>query len=81
MDENLSTTAPNLTPDRAYLSVTRMPDGRYCVAYTAGNVRRLSYTPSAELVVRQAQRAGDIPICTDDAALRQRCQDVDLPLI
>lgn len=80
MDENRPT-APDPTPDRAYLSVTRLPDGRYCVAYTTSRVRRLSYTPSAEQVVRQAQCAGDIPISTDDAALRQCCQDVDLPLM
>jgi len=68
-------------PDRAYLAVTRMPDGRYCVAYTVGTVRRRSYTPSAEQVIRQAQRAGDLPISTDDDVLRQRCQDVHLPLL
>jgi len=69
------------TPDRAYLAVARLPDGRYAVSYTAGEVSRRSYTPSVEQIIRQAQRAGNIPIRTDDDALRQRCQDVELPLI
>jgi len=68
-------------PDRAYLVVTRMPDGRYCVVYTAGKVRRRSYTSTLEQVVRQAQLAGSIPVCTDDETLRKRCQEVALPLI
>lgn len=67
--------------DRAYLLVTQMPDGRYCVAYTDGEVSRQSYTPSVEHVIRQAQRAGNIPIRTEDALLRQRCLDVNLPLL
>ncbi|GAB4433179.1 MAG: hypothetical protein OHK0015_21630 [Chloroflexi bacterium OHK40] len=61
--------------------VTRMPDGRYCVAYTNGVLSRRSYTPSLEQVIRQAQLAGGLPIRTDDAALRQRCQEVALRLI
>ncbi len=69
------------TPVGAYLIVTRTPDGRYCVAYTAGSMSRRSYTPLLEQVVRQAQRAGGIPIHTDDEALRQRCQDLALPLV
>lgn len=67
--------------DRAYLMVTRAADGRYCVAYIDGSVSRRSYTPSLDQVIRQAQRAGGLPIRTDDGALRQRCQDEALPLL
>jgi hypothetical protein len=73
--------APPEAHSGAYLAVTRLPDGRYCVAYTAGGISRKSYTPSLEQVVRQAQRAGGLPVRTDDSALRQRCQDAQLPLI
>lgn len=65
----------------AYLEVSCLPDGRYAVVYTAGVVRRCSYTPSAEQVVRQAQRAGNLPIRTNDETLRQHCQAVELPLL
>ncbi len=68
-------------PTGAYLEVTRLPDGRYCVAYTAGEISRKSYTPSLDQVIRQAQRAGGLPVRTDDSALRQRCEDAALPLI
>ncbi len=73
------TTGP--APDHAYLNVTRLPDGRYCVAYTDGQVSRRSYTPSVEQVIRQAQRAGHLPIRTDDDVLRERCKDAQLPLM
>lgn len=76
------TTATNETPPAGvHLIVTRTPDGRFCVAYTNGEMSRRSYTSSLEQVVRQAQRAGGIPVQTEDEALRQRCQDVALPLI
>lgn len=68
-------------PPETHLIVTRAPDGRYCVIYRNGGMSRRSYTPSLEQVVRQAQRAGGIPISTEDEALRQRCRDVALPLI
>jgi rRNA-processing protein FCF1 len=61
--------------------VTRLPDGRYCVAYTDGSVSRRSYTPLVEQVVRQAQRAGGIPVRTDDEVLRQHCREAAVPLI
>lgn len=67
--------------DHAYLMVTRAPDGRYCVAYIDRGVSRRSYTPSLDQVIRQAQRAGGIPVRTDDEELRQRCQDAALPLM
>lgn len=69
------------TAGGAYLKVTRTPDGRYCVAYTIDTLSRRSYTPQLEQVVRQAQRAGGIPIHTDDEALRQRCRELALPLL
>jgi hypothetical protein len=68
-------------PSRAFLDVSRLPDGRFEVAFTQGELRRKSYTPSVELVVRQALRAGGIPVRTDDAELKQRCLDAQVPLI
>ena len=65
----------------AYMDVTRLPDGRYCVLYIDGSVNRRSYTPSIEQVIKQAQRAGSIPVRTDDPTLRQRCRDMALRLI
>lgn len=65
----------------AYLDVSRLPDGRYAVVYTAGAVRRCSYTPVVEQVVRQAQRAGNLPIRTDDETLREHCHTVELSLL
>lgn len=66
---------------RIYLLVTKAPDGRYCVAYIDGSTERRSYATSADQVIRQAQRAGDIPIRTDDDTIQRRCQDLALPLI
>jgi hypothetical protein len=73
--------AGSATPSQAYLLVTRLPDGRYCVAFTDGGVSRKSYTSSVEQVVRQAQRAGSLPVRTDDQELRQRCAESKLSLI
>ncbi len=78
--ESTSTTG-STTSSQAYFLVTRLADGRYCVAFTDGDVSRKSYTPSVEQVVRQAQRAGNLPIRTDDQELRQRCAESKLPLI
>ena len=64
-----------------YLDVTRTADGRYCVAFTRDGVSRRSYTPSIEQVIGQAQRAGNIPVQTDDLALRQRCQEAGVAVI
>lgn len=74
-------TAGETAPSDAHLVVTRTSDGRYCVAYIHRGVSRRSYTASVEQVIRQAQRAGSIPVQTDDEALRQRCQEAALPLI
>lgn len=76
-----TSTVSNSTTGQAYLVVTRLPDGRYCVAFTDGGVSRKSYTSSVEQVVRQAQRAGSLPVRTDDQELRQRCVECELPLI
>lgn len=76
-----TSTTGKTTASQAYLLVTRLPDGRYCVAYTDGGVSRKSYTPSAEQVVRQAQRAGGLPVQTEDLELRKRCAEAELPLI
>lgn len=81
MSEEHSTSVGNATPISPYLVVTRLPDGRYCVAFTAGGTSRKSYTTSAEQVVRQAQRAGGLPVRTDDSELQQRCKESALPLI
>lgn len=71
----------NPQASRACLIVTALPDGRYSVEYTDGTVSRHSYTRLVEQVVRQAQRAGGLPIRTDDDEIRRRCQDVGVPLI
>lgn len=81
MSEAQTSTAGETAPAGAYLDVTRTADGRYCVAYTGGGVSRRSYTSSVEQVIRQAQRAGGIPVRTDDEALRRSCQEAALPLV
>lgn len=68
-------------PARAYLDVTRVSDGRYCVAFVRGESSRRSYTPSVEQIVVQAQRAGSIAVRTDDPALRQYCQEAGVALL
>lgn len=67
-------------PTDAHLVVTRTADGRYCVAYIRSGVCRRSYTRSVEQVIRQAQRAGRLPVHTEDEVLRQRCHEAELPL-
>lgn len=69
------------SPAHAYLDVTRASDGRYCVAFIRGEFNRRSYTPSAQQIVVQAQRAGSIAVRTDDADLRQRCQEAGVALL
>lgn len=64
-----------------YLDVSRLADGRYCVQFVKdGAPSRTSYAGEAEAVVRQAQRAGNIPVRTRDAELRHACESqlVDL---
>lgn len=69
------------SPVHAYLDVTRASDGRYCVAFVRGDFNRRSYTPSVEQVIVQARRAGSIAVRTDDAHLRQRCQEAGVVLL
>ena len=66
----------------AYLDVVRQEDERYCVQFIKyGAIPRRSYTRHAGDVVKQAQRAGNIPIRTDDAELRRMCHDQLVELI
>jgi hypothetical protein len=59
-----------------YLDVVRLGDGRYSVQFVKqGALPRTSYTNQAHAVVKQAQRAGNIPIHTSDAELRRLCLD------
>lgn len=61
---------------RAYLDVSRVSDGRYCVAVVRNGIwSRKSYTATAQAVVKQAQRAGNLPIQTTDHELRTLCVD------
>lgn len=65
-----------------YLDVVRLGDGRYSVQLVKhGVVPRTSYTYQAGAVVKQAQRAGNIPIHTSDADLRRMCGDQSVELI
>jgi hypothetical protein len=65
-----------------YLDVVRLDDGRYCVQFLKdGAVPRISYTGKAGDVVKQAQRAGNIPIHTSDTDLRRMCRDELVELI
>jgi hypothetical protein len=67
---------------RTYLDVVRLEDGRYCVQFVKrGAAPRTSYTGHASAVVKQAQRAGNIPIHTGDAELRRMCDDQLVELI
>ncbi|MFL5806746.1 MAG: hypothetical protein ACJ8CR_34090 [Roseiflexaceae bacterium] len=66
----------------AYLDVVRLDDERYCVQFIKyGAIPRTSYTWHVGDVVKQAQRAGNIPIRTNDAELRRMCQDQSVELI
>jgi hypothetical protein len=65
-----------------YLDVVRLDDGRYCVQFVKQGVApRTSYTGQADAVVKQAQRAGNIPIHTSDADLQRICRDQLVELI
>jgi hypothetical protein len=66
---------------RAYLDVTRAPDGRYCVTFIRGEFSRRSYTSSAEQIIGQARRAGNIAVRADDADLRQHCHEAGVTVI
>jgi hypothetical protein len=65
-----------------YLDVVRLGDGRYSVQFVKpGAVPRISYTGQVSVVVKQAQRAGNIPIHTTDADLQRLCRDQQVELI
>lgn len=74
MAEEMLGTASARYSSQPYLEVTHLEDGRYCVWFRRnGTPLRKSYTPHARAVVKQAQRAGHIPIHTVDKELRQLC--------
>ena len=78
-----TTSNDNSVPEHGpYLDVVRLGDGRYSVQLVKhGVVPRTSYTYQAGAVVKQAQRAGNIPIHTSDADLRRICGDQSVELI
>ena len=67
---------------RPYLDVVRLADGRYRVQLVKhGFPPRTSYTGQAGAVVKQAQRAGNLPIHTTDDDVRRICRDQLVELI
>jgi hypothetical protein len=67
---------------RPYLDVVRLGDGRYRVQLVKhGVVPRTSYTGQPDAVVKQAQRAGNLPIHTSDEDVRRICRDQLVELI
>lgn len=71
-----------LLHDGPYLDVVRLNDGRYCVQFVKhGAVPRTSYTGQAIAVVKQAQRAGNIPVHASDADLQRLCREQLVELI
>lgn len=69
-------------PSRPYLDVVRQSDGRYRVQLVKhGVVPRTSYTGQPGAVVKQAQRAGNLPIRTSDADVQRLCRDQSVELI
>ena len=82
MATDTATNDQSLLHHGPYLDVMRLADGRYCVQFVKqGVVPRTSYTGQADAVVKQAQRAGNIPIHTSDADLRRLCRDQLVELI
>lgn len=82
MAEEMTSTTATLHQSQPYLDVLRLDDGRYCVQFMrSGTPPRKSYTPHAQAVVKQAQRAGHIPVHTTDEELRQLCQDHMVQLV
>jgi hypothetical protein len=67
---------------RPYLDVVRLGDGRYRVQLVKhGTPPRTSYTGQPDAVVKQAQRAGNLPIRTSDDDVRRICRDQMVDLI
>lgn len=82
MKAGTNTTASMLPQPYAYLDVVRLDDGRYRVRFVKDGVPpRISHTDDAGDVVRQAERAGNIPVRTEDAELRSVCDDRMVKLI
>jgi len=82
MATDTTTNVNSLTHQGPYLDVVRLEDGRYCVQFVKqGAVPRTSYTGRVGDVVKQAQRAGNIPIHTNDADLWRLCRDQLVELI
>ena len=82
MASDMTTNDNSILNQRPYLDVMRLGDGRYCVQFVKhGAVPRTSYTGHAEDVVKQAKRAGNIPIHTSDTELRHMCRDQLVELI
>lgn len=82
MATDTTTTDTSTTHPQAYLDVVRLDDGRYCVQFVKdGVIPRTSYTNHVGAVVKQAQRAGNIPIHTNDVDLRRMCRDQSVELI
>lgn len=79
--DDISPAHERAAPAGPYLVVSSTADGRYAVVFTIGTVARRSVASSLDQVIRQAQHAGGLPIRTDDSELRQRCLELNLPLI
>lgn len=82
MTNDATTDQSSLLPPRPYLDVVRESDGRYRVQLVKpGVVPRSSYTGQPSAVVKQAQRAGNLPIRTSDADVQRLCRDQSVELI
>ena len=76
MPTDMTDDAAALLHPGPYLEVIHLEDGRYSVQFVKqGALPRTSYTYQAHAVVKQAQRAGNIPIHTNDAELQCLCRD------
>ena len=82
MITDTTTNDASLPTSSSYLDVARLDDGRYCVQFVKyGAIPRTSYTIHMGAVVKQAQRAGNIPIHTNDVDLQRMCRDQLVELI
>jgi len=65
-----------------YLDVARLTDGRYCVHFMKqGVIPRTSYALRVGDVVKQALRAGHVPVRTSDEELQRACSDQQVEVI
>jgi len=82
MTTDTTTNEPALMHSGPYFNVVRLADGRYQVQFVRpGMILRTSYTEQAAAVVKQAQRAGNLPIHTSDVDVQRICQDQRVELI